>query len=609
MFGLFARSFKTYNGPMNTPVPQRLAALRTLMQQHGLDAYIVPGTDPHQSEYLADHWKVRAWISGFDGSAGTVVVTADQAGLWTDSRYYLEAAKALEGSGIELHKLGMPEVVDYPQWLANQMSAGSRVGVDARLLALTAFRRAGRLLQHSGAEISAGDDLVGEIWPDRPPLPSGRAFLLEDRYSGKPRREKLLQLRGTLEVQGITHYLLSTLDDIAWLLNLRGSDVPYNPLLMAYALLAPDQLLLCTDRDKLTQQDQDSLAADGVVFEPYAAIGSLLRRIPAGSTIAIDPERTNMQLFNAIELSCQRVEQPQVTSSWKAIKNPAEQQHIRACMVRDGVALERFFYWLQSSLGSPELSELSISRRLREFRRQGERFVGESFQTIAGFADHGAIVHYAADRQSNRRVEPDNLLLIDSGAHYLDGTTDVTRVVAIGTPTEQQCSDFTLVLKAHIALATARFPERSSGAQLDPIARSVLWRNMRNYGHGTGHGVGFFLNVHEGPQRIAAERSEAAMLPGMLTSNEPGLYRPGEYGIRIENLVLTQPAGQNEFDSFLCFETVTLCHIDRRLIQPDLLSSHERDWLNSYHQRVYRELAPRLEEPIVTWLAEQTAPI
>ncbi|TVQ35617.1 MAG: aminopeptidase P family protein [Spirochaetaceae bacterium] len=594
---------------MNNTILQRISALRQAMRRSRLDAYIVPGTDAHQSEYLADHWQVRAWISGFTGSAGNVVVTADDAGLWTDARYYLEAAAALEGTGIRLHKLGMPDVGDYPQWLANTIPAGGRVGADARLLSVSAFRSLRELLQHNGAEIVAGEDLIDAIWHDRPPLPSGRAFLLEDRFSGKPRTEKLLQLRDTLKKQGATHCLISTLDDIAWLLNLRGSDIPYNPLLMAYALLTPEALLLCVDGNKLSREDREALLADNVVIEPYDTIEHHLRRLHGGSTIAIDPARTSMRLFSVVERSCRRIEQPQVTTAWKAVKNRTEQEHICRCMIRDGVALERFFHWLDSAVGSPELSELSVVQRLHEFRAAGDRFMGESFRTIAGFADHGAIIHYTVTPHTEHRIEPHNLLLIDCGAHYLDGTTDVTRVVPIGVPTAEQRRDFTLVLKAHIALATVRFPERSSGAQLDPIARSVLWRNLRDYGHGTGHGVGFFLNVHEGPQRIAAERADTELLPGMLTSNEPGLYRPGRYGIRIENLVLTQPAEQNEFGRFLRFETVTLCHIDRRLIEAELLTAAERDWLNAYHQRVFRTLGPQLEQPVKRWLADRTAPL
>lgn len=599
------------------------------MRDAALDACIVPGTDPHHSEYLAPHWQLRAWVSGFRGSAGTLVVTADTAGLWTDSRYFLEAEAALRGTGIELHRMGTAAVVDYPQWLANNTGSGARVGIDASLVSVADFRELRYALQQTGADAVTTADLVGPLWPDRPPLPRGDAFLLDPGFAGETRERKLAELRRTLEMQGASHCLLAALDDIAWLLNIRGSDIPYNPLPLCYALLEPEGVTLCIERDKLAPPDQDALEADGTTVRPYESIEALLRGLSPAATLALDPRRTNMRLFDAIPTANRRIELQSPTTAWKAMKNPVELENIRACMVRDGVALERFFHWLDTSLGaspgaspgeslgaSPgatdrpdRLSEMLVAAKLREFRAQGERFVEESFQTIAGFGDHGAIIHYAVSAETDREIVPDGLLLLDSGAHYLDGTTDITRVVAIGKPTDQQRKDFTLVLKAHIALATAQFPTGTNGVQLDAIARSVLWRHARNYAHGTGHGVGYFLNVHEGPQRIAAERADTPLLEGMLTSNEPGLYRTGRYGVRIENLVVTRAGKRSDFDTFLCFETVTLCHLDRRLIKPSLLSEEELDWLNAYHRRVYEKLAPHLEEPVARWLAEQTAPL
>lgn len=598
---------------MKTPAVDRINALRGAMRAAGLDACIIPGTDPHQSEYLAAHWQLRAWVSGFHGSAGTLVVTGNAAGLWTDSRYFLEAEVVLEGSGIQLQRMGAAAVIDYPQWLANHMKPGTRVGVDARLVSVAEFRDLQKTMQQNEADAVATDDLVGPLWPNRPPLPHGPASILDPRFAGETRTRKLAELRRTLGVQGATHCLIPVLDDIAWLLNIRGSDIPYNPLALGYVLLEPGGVTLCMDRSKFSNEDAAELEADGVTFRPYDSIEQLLRDIPAGSAPAIDPYRTNMRLFAAVPAACRRIELQSPTTSWKAIKNPVELENIRRCMVRDGAALERFFYWLDTLVGtgqpSERISEMQVAAKLREFRAEGEHFVGESFQTIVGFGDHGAIVHYAVSADTDREIEPDNLLLLDSGAHYLDGTTDITRVVAVGKPTDLQRKDFTLVLKAHIALATALFPTGTNGVQLDAIARSVLWRRARNYAHGTGHGVGYFLNVHEGPQRIAAERADTPLLEGMLTSNEPGLYRTGRYGVRLENLVVTQTARTSDFDTFLRFETVSLCHLDRRLIKRKMLSEEELEWLNGYHQTVYEKLSPHLEEPVARWLAEQTAPL
>ncbi|TVR05289.1 MAG: aminopeptidase P family protein [Spirochaetaceae bacterium] len=594
---------------MSTQIADRIDSLRAYMGNRGFHAWIVPSTDPHLGEYLPARWQARSWISGFSGSAGTIVVTADGAGLWTDSRYYLEAEQALQGSGIELHRLGMPGVMDYPAWLAKTLPAESVVGVAAETIALSAFRTLESVLRRGGISLRAGDDPFAHIWADRPELPSDGAYLLEESLTGRSRAQKLTDLRSALAARDATHGLVASLDDIAWLLNLRGSDVPFNPLVCGYVLVTPDETEFCVDRAKFSAEAVGELERDGIRFCPYDAIEELLRTLPTDAALFLDPARTNMALATAVPASVSGVEAPHLVTSWKAIKNETEQNHIRRSHVRDGVALTRFLCWLDSAWQAGDLTELSVTEVLREFRSAEDHYVGESFRTIAGFGPHGAVVHYSVTPESSLPIRPDNLLLLDSGAHYRDGTTDITRVIPIGTPTDEQRADFTLVLKAHIALATARFPTGTNGHRLDMIARSVLWRHLRNYGHGTGHGVGFFLNVHEGPQRIAAEPNDAALLPGMFTSNEPGIYRTGRYGIRIENLMLTRPPEESEFGSFLSFETVSLCPIDHRLIDESLLTDEERTWVNDYHARVRGELLPHLAGADAEWLTRNTEPL
>ncbi|TVR00521.1 MAG: aminopeptidase P family protein [Spirochaetaceae bacterium] len=594
---------------MNSHVTDRIISLREYMRRRGVHAWVVPSTDPHQGEYLPARWQARSWLSGFAGSAGTVVVTADRAGLWTDSRYFLEAEQALQGTGIELHRLGTSGILDYPAWLADALPTGSTVGVAAQTIAVSAYRALEATLHRAGIDLHPGDDPFTEIWPDRPALPSDAAYLIGHAVTGRSRAEKLAELRRALSIHGATHCLVATLDDIAWLLNLRGSDVPFNPLVCGWILVGPETAEFCVDRAKFVEEAARDLEADGIHFQPYDEIEDLLRALPKDVTLFLDPTKTNMALSAAIPAACTRIEGRHIVTTWKAIKNPTEQTHIRRSHIRDGVALTRFLCWLDSAWQTGSLTELSVSEVLREFRSAEEHYVGESFRTIAGFGPNGAVVHYSVTPESSLPILPDNLLLLDSGAHYRDGTTDITRVVPIGSPTAAQRSDFTLVLKAHIALATARFPAGTNGHRLDVIARSVLWRHLRNYGHGTGHGVGFFLNVHEGPQRIAAEPNDVALLPGMLTSNEPGIYRADQYGIRIENLMLTREPEESEFGSFLSFETVSLCPIDRRLIDVSLLDEEERAWVNDYHARVESELLPHVAGADAEWLTRQTAPL
>lgn len=604
---------------------EKLSALRRQMTEAGLAAYVIPSTDPHQSEYVADRFKAREWISGFAGSAGTVVVTAEEAGLWTDARYYLEAEEVLAGTEIRLFRADEPDVPDYPAWLGSHLSGDSVVGVWGDSVSLAAFRSLRDTLRGSGLTLRETEDLLDPIWPDRPALPTGKAFLMEQEYAGRSRTEKLAELRSTLLRTGLDGYLIPALDEVAWLFNLRGADIPYNPLALAYAVVTQSQALLFMDPEKLTEEDRTRLDGDGVQVQPYGDICRSLGTLrgeagaranaaadspEAGSpSIAGDPGAVTAALSHCLPEGAPLIEQSSPLALAKARKNRSEIEGTRRAMRKDAVAMERFLYWLEQAVPTGRVTELKATEVLRAFRAEQEEFVGESFPTISGYEGHGAIVHYRVTEETDTPLAPRGIYLVDSGGQYAHGTTDITRVVPLGEPSRQMKSDYTLVLKGHIALSTLRFPRGTRGDQIDVLARTELWRRGLNYGHGTGHGVGCFLNVHEGPQRISTRASGVALEPGMIVSNEPGLYRAGEYGIRIENLVVVQEDITTEFASFYRFETLTMCHIDTRLIDPTLLTEEERRWVDRYNSWIYEEIAPELEHPVRAWLAEQTRPI
>jgi Xaa-Pro aminopeptidase len=579
------------------------------MEERGIDAYVVPSSDPHQSEYPPDHWKHRGWLSGFHGSAGTVVVTADRAGLWTDFRYFLEAEESLRGSGIELFKLGEHEVPDYPEWLASELEPESTVGFDAMSVSLAAAHNLEARLAPRRIAVVAGDDLVGTIWADRPDLPRRHVEIYDPRFAGESRGEKLSGLRAQMRELGAEYHLISTLDDIAWLLNIRGSDVEYNPVAVAHLLLGLDSVRLYVDERQIDHDVRTELEADGVTIRPYGEALADVAAIETGSSVIASPSQISVGFVSELSEEVHLIERRNLSTDAKAEKNAVELDHLRTAMIRDGVAMVRFLHWLTTSVGTEEITELGAEERLREFRAEGEHFVCESFRTISGYRGHGAVVHYSASEQSNARIEPVGIYLVDSGGQYLDGTTDITRTVALSEPGEQERRDFTLVLKGHIGLATLRFPVGTTGHMIDAISREHLWRERLNYGHGTGHGVGFFLNVHEGPQRISQKPSDVALRPGMIISNEPGLYRAEQYGIRIENLVAVTEDGSDGFGDFLRFETLTLCPIDRRLIDVELLSGDERAWVDDYHRRVREHLLGHLEEEAAAWLEAACAPL
>jgi Xaa-Pro aminopeptidase len=590
---------------------EKIAHLREAMQQAKLDAYVLPHADPHGSEYLPEHWRIMPWLTGFTGSAGTVVLTADFAGLWTDSRYFIQAEAQLKDSGFELMKLKVPHTPEYQAWLVEQLPRDSRVGIDARLLSLSQSRRLAKRFGRHNLTLIDAPDLIDAWWKDRPLLPSQPIEAHRADLAGINRRDKLAALREKMKAHQATHHLVSSLDDIAWTLNLRGSDVAYNPVFMAYLVVDHKQAILFVDPKKLSPELKAQLAADGVRVDEYEGIAGYLGSLSPSEHLLVDPAQISLWLSRQWKALTNLEEATNPSTNLKAVKNATEIQHLRQVMIRDGIALLRFLRWLEAEVGQNPLTEVSVAERLEAFRQEQLHYVGPSFGTIAGYEANGAIVHYSAEPETAAQLEPRGILLLDSGGQYRDGTTDITRTIALGEVSGAQRRDFTLVLKGHIGLATAIFPQGTTGVQLDGYARRPLWDHLVNFGHGTGHGVGFFLNVHEGPQRISPSPSASEPFkPGMLTSNEPGLYHQGHYGIRIENLILCVEEGETEhFGKFLGFETLSLCPIDLRLVDKSLLHEQELIWLNRYHAKVYEALAPHLSEDEKAWLRDKTTAI
>jgi Xaa-Pro aminopeptidase len=591
---------------MNTR--EKIEALRQLMQQHNIDAWIVPSADPHQSEYVAACWKTRAWLSGFSGSAGTLVVAKDKAGLWTDSRYFLQAEQELEGSGIELFKMKMPGVPTYTEWLSRELENRATIGFDGNVLSVAQVEELKTALEAKNIQLAYQQDLVAQLWKDRPEIPAKPVSLLDVKFAGESRISKFARIREKIKGQGAHAHLISTLDEIAWIFNIRGSDVEYNPVTISYAYISEEEARVFIKPEKVSTDVRTALNNDGAVLSEYEEIIPYLQQLPKGTTILIDPQKTTQTIKDAISPNCTIKEAPNIAFKLKAMKNETELDGIRKAHIRDGVAMVKWLYWLDQHLGKEEYTEVTIVESLEKLRSQGKYFQGLSFNTIAGYQTNGAICHYKAKPETALTIRPEGILLIDSGAQYLDGTTDITRTLALSEPTPEQRQDFTLVLKGHIALATAKFPKGTTGAQLDTFARATLWQHGLNYGHGTGHGIGHFLNVHEGPQSIRPD-NYIPIEPGMLCSNEPGLYRVGRYGIRIENLIITVPAEETEFGTFYCFETVTLCPIDLEFVDVSLLTLEERTWLNTYHKSVYEKLSPLLTDDEKAWLRYETREI
>lgn len=592
----------------------KLAALRQAMQQHGVAACLVPSADPHLSEYLPAHWQAREWLSGFTGSAGTLVVTADHAGLWTDGRYFAQAAKELEGSGVSLMKQRVAHAPEHIEWLLEHLGEGQTLAVAGDSFPLASARQLQRRLELIGARLRTDLDLPGLIWSDRPALPDARIVEHPIRYAVHPRGDKLDRLRTAMRKLGATHHLVSSLDDIAWLTNLRGSDVECNPVFLSHLLVqAQGHATLFVDRGKLSDALVRALADDQVRIADYATVTDALSELGTQDRLLLDPHRVVVAIASAIPAATSLVEAANPSTLFKARKTEAELENIREVMRRDGAALARAFRRLEERVtAGMTQTELDVDALLREERSAQPNFVGESFATIAGYQANGALPHYRATTQAHSTLKPQGLLLVDSGGQYQGGTTDITRVLALGETTAEQRRDATLVLKGMIALSRARFPKGASGPQLDALARAPLWASGMDFGHGTGHGVGYFLNVHEGPHGIRPPASGATLVPldpGMITSIEPGLYKPGRHGIRHENLAVVIEADKTEFGEFYAFETLTLCPFDRRALEPGLLNPEERAWLDDYHATVRAALAPLLEDADLVWLERHCAPL
>ncbi|WP_313702939.1 aminopeptidase P family protein [Massilia sp.] len=590
----------------------RLEQLRAAMARHGIDAFIVPSSDPHLSEYLPRRWQGREWMSGFTGSVGTFIATAGFAGVWTDGRYWTQAETELAGSEIALMKIPSGASLLHIDWLAANMQPGQTVAVDARVLGLAVARLLGEALGARGVKLRTDLDLLDEIWTDRPGLPLDPLYEHAAPYATMSRADKLAATRAEMDRLGAERHFISTLDDIGYLFNLRGSDVNFNPVFVAHALVERDGATVFVAEGKASEELRARLAADGVRLAPYAQAAEALAALPAGSTLLLDPRRVTAGMRAAVPDTVRVVEAINPTTFAKSRKSEAEVAHVRATMEQDGAALCEFFAWLEATLANPQrapITELTIDEQITAARARRPGFVSPSFNTIAGFNANGAIMHYRASQASHSTIEGDGLLLIDSGGQYLGGTTDITRVVPVGTITAEHKRDFTLVLKGMMALSMAHFPRGTRGPMLDAIARAPIWAAGVDYGHGTGHGVGYFMNVHEGPQVIspsAAPDPHTAMEPGMITSNEPGIYKPGRWGIRIENLVLNVPAASGEFGEFLRFETLTLCPIDTRCLDMALLHPHEVQWLNDYHATVRERLLPHVQGAAREWLELRT---
>lgn len=590
---------------MDHTINDRLKTLRALLHQEGIQAFIIPSTDPHLSEYVAPHWKSREWISGFTGSAGTVVVTADKAGLWTDSRYFLQAAQQLEGTEIALFKEMLPETPSITAFLSAQLSAGDAIGIDAKMFSAEEVEKMQAELQKRQIEVKSISDPMNKLWADRPPMPEAPAFIYDTEYAGKSSTEKISMIRKEMKKNGAQALFISALDEIAWTLNLRGSDVHCNPVVVSYLLIEEKEAHYFIQPQKITDEVAAYLKETGVCLHDYDEVESYLQQIKARSLL-LNPVKTNYAVYSAINPHCRIINGISPVTLLKAIRNEQEIAGIHAAMQRDGVALVKFLKWLEEAVPAGNETEISVDKKLHAFRAEQALYMGESFDTIAGYGEHGAIVHYEATPETDATLKPKGFLLLDSGAQYLDGTTDITRTIALGELTEEEKTDYTLILKGHIALAMATFPVGTRGAQLDVLARIPIWQRRMNFLHGTGHGVGHFLNVHEGPQSIRMNENPVTLQLNMLTSNEPGVYKAGSHGVRTENLVLVVPAGEGMFGDYLKFETVTLCPICKKGIIKEMLTADEIEWLNKYHQTVYEKLAPSLNQEEQAWLKEAT---
>ena len=596
---------------MKTNIPERIAALREAMKQHKIDAYIIPTSDPHMSEYPADCWKYREWISGFTGSAGTVIITADKAGLWTDSRYFLQASTQLEGTGIELFKMMLPETPTIPEFLTHELKEGQTVGLNGETYSLADARSLEKALAEKEIKLNTNASLIDPIWKERPAIPEAPMFEMPVELSGKSTEDKLIDINKMLHKAGADCTILSALDEVAWTFNIRGTDVAYNPVVISYAFVSEKDSVLFVNPKKIPAEIAEHLKKEGVTLADYGMLATFLSRLPERTRVFIDSKRTNVAIYNALPKSSILIEGTSPANHLKSIKNETEIKGFRNAVLKDGIAMTKFYFWLEKMLKAGEkVTELSAAAKLTALRSEQPQYVMDSFASISSYGPHGAVVHYSPTPETDTELKTDSLYLLDSGAQYLDGTTDITRTIALcDEPSEQMKKDFTRALKGTIGIAKCKFPAGIRGCLIDAFARKALWDAGINYLHGTCHGIGHCLNVHEGPQSIRMEENPVILEPGMVMSDAPAMYRPGEYGIRTENMILIREDSETEFGKFLGFETLTLCYIDTKLVIPSMLSVREHAWLNKYHQMVYDLVSPHLTEEEKAWLKEKTAEI
>jgi Xaa-Pro aminopeptidase len=587
---------------------EKLSEIRKQMKADQVSAYIIPSADPHISEYLPRHYKCIPFASGFTGSAGTLVITHDFAGLWTDFRYFEQAPEQLAGSGYELVKQKVQHAPEYIQWLTSKLEKGAVVATDEKLLSVLLGDMITQAFALKGIALQS-KDYLNPIWENRPELPVDKAFLISDEHIGQSVADKLAQVRENMTTVMADYHLVSSLDDMAWLFNIRGKDVNYNPVVLSFALISQDHAKLFINPGKLSEDEKVTLLKSGVEVLPYEEIEEALTLIPAHTSLLIDPKRNCFAYAKLIPASVKLIKETNPSTNLKAVKNSTELENTREAMIKDGVAITQFLKWLDDTIGHTKITELSAAAQLRSYRAAQEGFIGDSFNTISAYRAHGALPHYAPSEESNSEVVAESLFLVDSGGQYFYGTTDITRTIPMGKTTEQEETDYTLVLKGMIDGCKAKFPKGTCGYQIDAITRKPLWEHGLNYGHGTGHGVGYFLNVHEGPQVFNPTNVPVAIELGMITSIEPGIYRPGRHGIRIENLVQTIALEENEFNEFYGFETLTVAPISTKIVRKDLLEKSQVDWLNNYNASVFQKLSPRLNEEETAWLAAATKAI
>lgn len=588
-------------------IKSRIESLRSLMKERSIDAFIIPSSDNHGSEYVSDYFRVRQWISGFTGSAGTVVITEKEAHLWVDGRYFLQGEQQIQGTEYILERMGEPGVKTYTQWICDNVKTGGTVSFNGKVFTVSQLHDLEESFKEKGIKTKPEEDIFDIIWKDRPTMPNKKIFIHEDSYAGKTVEEKLTLVKEEMKNINVNNLLLASLDDIAWLLNLRGGDVECNPVFLSYFLISDDKYILYVDKEKLNEKIINLLSSKSISIKDYNDIVSDLKLIKGN--ITFDPSKTNVWLKESINKEVNTIEKRNITTDLKARKNSVELKNIENAHIKDGVAMVKFIKWVKENVNNEEITEISAAEKLKELREEGEDFIDISFDTIAGYGPHGAIIHYKASEESSLKLQPKGLFLVDSGAQYLDGTTDITRTIALGELTEEEKEDYTLVLKGHLNLSTAIFLEGTPGCSLDVLARRALWSKGLDFKHGTGHGVGYLLNVHEGPQGIRRELNPIALEEGMIVSNEPGVYKADKHGVRIENLIAVQEKEKNDFGKFMCFKDLTLCPYELDAINISLLNEDEKSWLNDYHKKVLEKLSSYLLEDEVLWLKNATKEI